>query len=69
MNRSSTAIPKGGKIYEYRFSGKVLDTAANTDESTLAIAEFNEKIQRDERVSNILPAVRDGLMIVRKEKD
>lgn len=49
--------------------GKVLDTAKNTDENTLALHEFNRKIQADGRVSNILLAVRDGLMIVRKEKN
>jgi len=51
------------------WSGKVLDTAANNDESTVALAEFNKKIQADERVSNILFAVRDGVMVIRKEKD
>lgn len=48
-------------------SGRVLDTEKNTDENTIALHEFNRKIQADERVSNILLAVRDGLMIVRKE--
>lgn len=51
------------------WSGKVLDTKTNTDESTIALVEFNEKIQADERVSNILLAVRDGLMVIRKERD
>lgn len=51
------------------WSGKVLDTKANTDESTIALEKFNEKIQTDERVSNILFAVRDGLMVIRKERD
>jgi predicted O-methyltransferase YrrM len=51
------------------WSGKVLDTETNSDESTIALNEFNEKIQADERVSNILFAVRDGLMVVRKERD
>ena len=49
--------------------GRVLDVAANADEDTIALHKFNEKIQADERVSNILLAVRDGLMVVRKEKD
>lgn len=48
--------------------GKVLN-AENRDENTIALHEFNGKIQADERVSNILLAVRDGLMIVRKEKN
>ena len=38
-------------------------------ESTKALHEYNVKINADERVSNILFAVRDGLMISRKEKD
>lgn len=49
--------------------GRVLDVAANADEDTIALHRFNEKIEADERVSNILLSVRDGLMIVRKEKD
>jgi caffeoyl-CoA O-methyltransferase len=51
------------------WSGKVLDTKTNDDESTVALSEFNKKIQADERVSNILFAVRDGLMVIRKERD
>ncbi len=49
--------------------GRVLDVAANADEDTIALHRFNKKIEADKRVSNILLAVRDGLMIVRKEKD
>ena len=51
------------------WSGKVLDTKTFDDESTIALDKYNEKIQTDERVSNILFAVRDGLMIARKEKN
>jgi caffeoyl-CoA O-methyltransferase len=53
------------------WSGKVLDAEGGwtVNESTQALHEFNGKIQADERVSNILFAVRDGLMIARKEKD
>jgi predicted O-methyltransferase YrrM len=49
------------------WSGRVLN-AENEDESTQALHAYNQKIQADERVSNILFAVRDGLMIARKEK-
>ncbi len=49
--------------------GKVLDVEKNDDEDTVALNAFNEKVQADERVSNILLAVRDGLMVIRKEKD
>ncbi len=48
--------------------GKVLD-AATSDEDALALREFNRKVQTDERAANILLAVRDGLMVIRKEKD
>lgn len=53
------------------WSGKVLevDAGADVNESTRALHEFNQKIQADSRVSNILFAVRDGLMIARKERN
>lgn len=50
------------------WSGEVLN-AENADESTKALDAYNKKINADERVSNILFAVRDGLMIARKERD
>lgn len=49
------------------WSGKVLDE--QKDESTQALHDYNTKIMTDERVSNILLTVRDGLMITRKEKE
>ena len=53
------------------WSGEVLKAEGGDadDESTNALHEFNMKIQADERVSNILLTVRDGLMIIRKEAD
>lgn len=53
------------------WSGKVLDAekGLETDANTEALYEFSKKIQADERVSNILLTVRDGLMMVRKERD
>lgn len=48
--------------------GTVLD-AERGDENTIALNAYNEKINADDRVSNILLAVRDGLMICRKEKE
>lgn len=51
------------------WSGKVIDPETHDDESALALAEFNRKVQADERVSNVLFAVRDGLMVIRKERD
>ncbi len=53
------------------WSGEVLqvENGGTDDESTIALHEYNKKINADKRVSNILFAVRDGLMIARKERD
>ena len=53
------------------WSGEVLkvESGLTTDESTIALYDFSKKIQADDRVSNILFAVRDGLMVIRKETD
>ncbi len=53
------------------WSGEVLrvESGETDDESTIALHEYNEKINADERVSNILFAVRDGLMIALKERE
>lgn len=46
------------------WSGKVLDV--KPDKDTRAIKGFNEKINTDERVENLLLPVRDGIMMIRK---
>ena len=53
------------------WSGEVLkvESGATDDESTVALHEYNKKIIADDRVSSILFAVRDGLMISRKERE
>lgn len=51
------------------WSGKVLDLKIADDESAAALDAFNKKVQRDARVSNVLLAVRDGLMMIRKEHE
>ncbi len=53
------------------WSGEVLDAEKGPveNESTEALHKYNVKINADERVSNILFAIRDGLMIARKERD
>lgn len=48
------------------WSGKVLDEVK--DENTQALHDFNQMVLADDRVSNILLAVRDGLMVVCREK-
>jgi caffeoyl-CoA O-methyltransferase len=46
------------------WSGKVLDS--KPDKDTRAILEFNNKIQADKRVENVLLPIRDGIMMIRK---
>ena len=46
------------------WSGKVLDEKKDTD--TELIHAFNQKINNDERVQNVLLPIRDGLMLVQK---
>ncbi len=48
------------------WSGKVIKKTSNTDKSTSAVISFNNKINEDRRVENVLLPVRDGLMIIRK---
>ena len=48
------------------WGGKVLELKP-TDKETLGIIEFNEFIQNDDRVENVLCPIRDGLMIIRKK--
>ena len=46
------------------WSGKVLNK--NPDNDTKSIIAFNEKIQHDSRVENVLLPIRDGIMMIRK---
>lgn len=49
------------------WSGKVLEkNRAKLDKDTRAIIDFNQKVHEDDRVSNVLFPVRDGIMILRK---
>ncbi len=48
------------------WSGKVIEPKQNADEDTRALIEFNEIVQKDDRVENVLFPIRDGLMIIRK---
>ncbi len=48
------------------WSGKVLDPG--DDENAAALAEFNKMVLGDERVSNVLLPIRDGLMAVCKNR-
>jgi caffeoyl-CoA O-methyltransferase len=46
------------------WSGKVLN--ADQDENTKALHKFNQMVLADDRVSNVLLPIRDGLMVVEK---
>lgn len=46
------------------WSGKILQP--QQDQDTAIIHQFNEKIQADKRVENILLPIRDGLMLIRR---
>ncbi len=62
-------IPSGGCILtdNVLWSGKILDDPAKMDSDTKAIHAFNQKIQNDNRVENVLLPVRDGIMLIRKK--
>ena len=48
------------------WSGKVIEPGNQVDTDTRAVLAFNQKIQHDNRVDNVLLPVRDGIMMVRK---
>lgn len=48
------------------WSGKVVDQAQSADPDTVAVRTFNQKIQDDPRVANVLLPIRDGIMMIRK---
>lgn len=62
-------VPSGGYflIDNVLWSGKVIEEVKSNDHDTKAILAFNQKIQSDDRVENILLPIRDGLMLVRKK--
>jgi predicted O-methyltransferase YrrM len=49
------------------WSGKVLEPIKKGDKDTPGIIEFNDLVQQDERVENVLLPLRDGLMLIRKK--
>jgi len=59
-------VRSGGMILadNVLWSGKVLQE--KPDKETAAIQAFNEQVQQDERVENLLLSLRDGLMLIRK---
>lgn len=49
------------------WSGKVLDAYEKLDMETQALVDYSKKVHADDRVENLLLAIRDGLMICRKK--
>ncbi|MCG8306556.1 MAG: O-methyltransferase [Cytophagales bacterium] len=49
------------------WSGKVLmEKISKTDKDTLAVKKFNELVQNDKRVENVMIPLRDGLTLIQK---
>jgi predicted O-methyltransferase YrrM len=62
-------IKPGGLIIadNVLWSGKITMPEKEMDRETLALHQFNQFVQQDARVENILLPIRDGLMVVRKK--
>ncbi len=62
-------IKPGGLIIadNVLWSGKITMPEKEMDRETLALHQFNQFVQQDSRVENILLQIRDGLMIVGKK--
>ncbi len=62
-------LAKGGLIIadNVLWSGKITMPEREMDKETLALHQFNQFVQHDPRVENVLLPIRDGLMIVRKK--
>ncbi len=60
-------VPSGGYLIadNMLWSGKVVEP--QPDKDTRALLDFNQKVQQDARVENVLLPVRDGLMVMRKK--
>lgn len=48
------------------WNGKVVTEPAHNDKDTKAVTDFNDYVQNDEKVKNLLLPFRDGIMIIEK---
>lgn len=48
------------------WNGKVLNTDEKTDKETQGIKSFNDYVNNDPRVEQVIVSLRDGLMLIRK---
>jgi caffeoyl-CoA O-methyltransferase len=62
-------LNKGGLIIadNVLWSGKITMSESAMDKETLTLHQFNQFVQQDSRVENMLLPIRDGLMVVRKK--
>jgi predicted O-methyltransferase YrrM len=62
-------LNKGGLIIadNVLWSGKITMLESSMNKETLALHQFNQFVQQDTRVENMLLPIRDGLMVVRKK--
>ncbi len=51
------------------YEGDVLLPTTQQSKNARSIAAFNEKIRQDNRITHLLLPVRDGLMVIRKDRD
>ncbi|MFW6094859.1 MAG: O-methyltransferase [Bacteroidota bacterium] len=49
------------------WDGKVLNEKQNSDQHTKGIKKFNDLVNKDESLENIILPLRDGLNIIRKK--
>lgn len=61
-------IPVGGFLLadNILWNGKVIEPEAADEEQTRGILAFNDLVQNDPRVKNVILPVRDGIMLVQK---
>lgn len=61
-------MPLGGFLLadNILWSGKVVDPLAAHEDQTRGILAFNDLVQNDSRVQNVIFPVRDGIMLVQK---
>jgi predicted O-methyltransferase YrrM len=64
-----THVRPGGFIIadNVLWDGKVTGDSTKMDKDTRGIVEFNEFVNKDERVENMILAIRDGLMLILKK--
>lgn len=62
-------LNKGGLIIadNVLWSGKITMPESTMEKETIALHQFNQFVQQDNRVENMLLPIRDGLMVVRKK--